>query len=129
MASHAVSGQDDVVWYLRITEEDLGHVVVLTVKGRVFSQTVADFAARLARVTSAGRRGLIVDFSAVDYINSEGLRTLEAAAERVRSSRGALVVCGLCPAVRTAFDLADSIAHLAIELSREAAVRYFSQRG
>jgi len=124
-----VSGQDDVVWYLCITEEDLGQMVVLTVEGRVFSQTVADFAARLASVASGVRRGLIVDFSAVDYINSEGLRTLEAAAKRVRSSRGELVVCGLSPALRTTFDLAGSIAHLAIEPSREAAVRYFSPRG
>ncbi|HEY1304555.1 MAG TPA: STAS domain-containing protein [Vicinamibacterales bacterium] len=123
-----MSGQDDVVWYLRITEEDLGQVVVLTVVGRVFSQTVSDFAARLARVTSGERRRLIVDFSAVDYINSEGLRTLEAAAKRVRSSRGELVVCGLTLVVRTAFDLAGSIAHLAIEPSREAAVRNFSER-
>lgn len=124
-----MSHQEDVVWCLRVTEEDLGQVVVLTVEGRVFSQTGSDFAARLARVTTAERRGLIIDFSAVDYINSEGLRTLEAAAERARSSRCEVVVCGLSPVIRTAFDLAGSSAHLTIEPSREAALRYFCQRG
>jgi anti-sigma B factor antagonist len=118
-----VNGNDDVVWYLRIDEQDLGSILVLTVLGRVFSATVSDFAARLAGVASPYPRALVVDFSGVDYINSQGLRVLEAAAERAEASTCQVVVCGLRPPVRTAFELAGSAARLAIESSREAALR------
>jgi anti-anti-sigma factor len=117
-----VSGNDDVVWYLRLEEKDLGSVLVLTVHGRVFSQTVADFSAHLARCDSRHCRAVIVDLSGVDYINSQGLSVLEGAATRARASQRELVVCGLQPPVRTAFDLADP-AGLTIEASRDAAVR------
>jgi len=117
-----VSGNDDVVWYLRLEEEDLGSVLVLTVHGRVFSQTVADFSAHLEGCDTRHFRAVIVDLSKVDYINSQGLRVLEGAATRARASQRELVVCGLQPPVRTAFDLAGP-AGLTVEASRDAALR------
>jgi len=119
-----VSGNDDVVWYLRLDEEDLGSVLVLTLHGRVFTQTIAAFAGHLAGCDARGHRALIVDLSGVDYMNSQGLRVLEAAATRSRASQRELVVCGLQPPVRTAFDLAGP-AGLTIESTREAALRRF----
>jgi len=122
-----VSGNDDVVWYLRLEEEDLGSVLVLTVHGRVFSQTVADFSAHLASCDSRHVRAVIVDLSEVDYINSQGLRVLEEVAARAQTSQRALVICGLQAPVRTAFDLAGP-AGLTIEASRDAAVRLVTRR-
>jgi anti-anti-sigma factor len=117
-----VSGNDDVVWYLRLEAEDLGSLLILTVRGRIFSETVADFAARLADCATRPDRALIVDLSQVDYINSQGMGVLEGAATRARASQRELVVCGLQPPVRTAFDLAGP-AGLTIEPTREAALR------
>ena len=122
-----MSGNDDVVWYLRLEEEDLGSVLVLTVHGRVFSQTVADFSAHLAACDTRHVRAVIVDLSDVDYISSQGLRVLEEAATRARASQCELVVSGLQPPVRTAFDLAGP-AGLTIEPSRDAAVRRVARR-
>jgi anti-anti-sigma factor len=119
-----VSGNDDVVWFLRLDEEDLGSVLVLTVHGRIFSQTVADFAAHLAGCERRLYRALIVDLSGVDYINSQGVQVLEAAATRARASQRELVACGFQPPVRTAFNLAGP-AGLTLESTREAAVRRF----
>jgi anti-anti-sigma factor len=116
-----VTGNGDVVWYLSITEEDLGSVLVLGGQGRVFSATVADLRHTLACDVS-GRRGVILDLSGVDYVNGAGLHIMETAAARMRSLGCELVVCGLCPVVRTAFELAGSIEHLTIESSRESAV-------
>lgn len=124
-----MTGHDDVVWYLRVAEEDLGAILILAVEGRVFSGSAGEFADRLARCQAGSRRDVIVDFSGVDYINSEGLRILESAVERVRTSGGEMIICGLSTVVRTAFELAGVAAHLKIEPSRDAAIRYFDQRG
>lgn len=114
---------DDVVWYLRLAEEDIGPVRVLTLHGRVFGATAADLAARLAGTSLEGRRALLLDLAGVDYINSGGLRILGDAAERARSFHCELVVCGLSAGVRTVFDLSGMSEKLTIEPSRDAALR------
>ena len=118
-----MTGDEASVWYLRMAEEDLGSVHVLVVEGRVSNATAGQLSERLMRPDSSRPRGLIVDLSNLEYINSVGLRVLEAAAARLHAAHCELVVCGLRPIVRTAFELAGSIAHLTIEPSRDAAVR------
>jgi anti-anti-sigma factor len=116
-----VIGNDGIVWHLRLQEEHLGTVVVLRLDGRVYSATSAELAAALARICTPDRRAVILDLAAVDYINGDGLRVIEAAAGRHPGTD--VIVCGLSPIVRTAFALAGSTAHVTIEPSREAALR------
>lgn len=124
-----MTSDDDVVWYLRVTEEDLGSVVVLVVEGRVSSATATDLDQALARPDTSRLRGLIVDLSGVDYINSVGLRVFKAAAARLQESECELVVCGLRPVVRAGFEMAGLIAHLTNEPSLEAAIRRLRGQG
>jgi anti-anti-sigma factor len=118
-----VSGNDGIVWYLRIQEEHLGTAVVLRLDGRVSNATTGDLAAALARFCTPDHRAVALDLSGVDYVNGEGLRIIEAAAAGHRARQGEVVVFGLTPIVRTAFDLAGATAQLSIEPSREAALR------
>lgn len=118
-----MSGNDGIVWYLRIQEEHLGTVVVLRLDGRVSNATTGDLAAALARFCTPDHRAVALDLSGVDYVNGEGLRIIEAAAAGQRARQGEVVVFGLTPIVRTAFDLAGATAQLSIEPSREAALR------
>jgi anti-anti-sigma factor len=117
-----LTGDESVVWYLRVSEEERGAVRILQVEGRISGATAAVLKQALDRVDPAGRRGVVVDLSGVDYVNSEGLRTLQAAAARLRSTGCELVACGVRPVVRTAFELAGVIEELAIEASRDAAM-------
>ena len=115
---------EGIVWYLRTSEETLGAVRIVVVEGRVSSATAPE----LGRVLSQPYphvRGVIVDLAAVDYVNGAGLRVFETAAERFEGSHTELVVCGLRPAVHTAFDLAGAIPNLAIAATRDAALRRF----
>jgi anti-anti-sigma factor len=116
-----LTAEDGTVWYLRVSEGDVGPVLVLVVEGRVSSATAGYLDRALARDIDR-LRGIIVDLSGVDYINSAGLPVIEAAAARMQGSHCELVVCGFHPIVRAAFELAGSIPHLATVLSREAAV-------
>lgn len=114
---------NDVVWYLRLAEEDVGPIRILTAEGRIFGSTAGALEARLTGAELRGRRALIVDLTGVDYINSRGLEILTDAAGRAVSTRCELIVCGLSAGVRTVFDLSGASAALIIEPSREAALR------
>ena len=118
-----MSGNDGIVWYLRIQEEDVGPVVVLRLDGRVSSATSGELARVLDRLCGGDWRALVIDLTAVDYINGQGLSVIEATATLLRSADRELIVFGLCPVVGTAFDLSGAIARVTVESSRESALR------
>ena len=94
-----MSGNDGTVWYLHIQEDDLGAALLLRLEGRVYNATAGDLAQTLDRVCASDRRAVLLDMSAVDYINGQGLSLLEATAVRLRAESRQLVVFGLCPVV------------------------------
>jgi anti-sigma B factor antagonist len=111
---------EGIVWYLRTSDEDVGSVRLVVVEGRVSSATAAELSRVLAGRVD-GPRKLVVDLTRVDYVNGAGLRAFETAAAALNGS-GELVVCGLQPPVRVAFDLAGDIPNLSIAPSRDAAL-------
>ena len=117
-----MSGNHGSVWYLRIQEDDLGGAVLVRLEGRVSSATSGDLARTLEECCAGDRPAVVMDLSAVDYINGQGLSLVEAAAIRLRKAGRQLIVFGLCPVVETAFDLSGALAEVAVERSREAAL-------
>ena len=118
---------DGIVWHLRVQEEHLGTVAVFRLEGRVYSATSAHLAAALARICTPGR-AVVLDLSAVDYINGEGLRVIEGAAARLRATQGEVIVFGLSPIVRTTFDLSGASEQVSIEESQVAALARVHER-
>ena len=117
-----MSGNDGTVWYLRIQEDVLSDALFLRVEGRVFNATTGDVARALDQFCTGNRRALVLDLSAVDYINGQGLSLVQSTAERLRMEHRELVVFGLCPVVETAFDLSGALARVTVERSRDAAL-------
>jgi anti-anti-sigma factor len=124
-----VSGNDGTVWHLHIQEDDLGAAVLLRLQGRVYNATSGDLARALDRFCAGDRRAVLLDLSAVDYINGRGLSLIEATAVRLRAEGRQLVVFGLCPVVETAFDLSGALAQVTVEASRDAALRRVGLNG
>ena len=118
-----MSGNDGTVWYLRIHEDVLSEALLLRLEGRVFNATTRDLARALDQFCTGSRRALLLDLSAVDYINGQGLSLVQAVADRLRKEHRELVVFGLSPVVETAFDLSGALAQIAVEPSRDAALR------
>jgi anti-anti-sigma factor len=118
-----VNGNDGTVWYLRTQEDDLGEAVLLRLEGRVYNATSGDLARALDRFCAGKRQAVLLDLSAVDYINGQGLTLVQAVAERLRMENRQLVVFGLCPVVETSFDLSGALAQVTVESSRDAALR------
>ena len=59
---------------MEIGEQRLGNLVVVQPEGRIDNTTSAEFQARLLAVLQRETADIVVDFSAVEYISSAGLR-------------------------------------------------------
>lgn len=84
--------------HLQIATRHLADTVVAQPAGRIDHQSAAEFEAALMPLVAeaAARRGaLVLDFSAVEYISSVGLRVLMVAAKLMRERQAELVVAAL----------------------------------
>jgi len=82
--------------------------IALFPHGRIDHATADDFRAALTPHLASCRAGgdrLVLDFSAVEYISSVGLRVLILASKQVKKQGGALAVCGLQSVVREIFEI------------------------
>ncbi len=79
----------------KITEHKQGTVVVLCVSGRLDASNSGVFEEKLLGLIAGGEHRFVIDFAALDYISSAGLRVLVIAAKRLAASRGAIVLSGL----------------------------------
>lgn len=105
---------------MELQQESVGDVTVLAVSGRVDSTTATAFQDQLISVMSAPQgRGVLIDFSRLDYISSAGFRVLLLGAKRAESTGSRLVLCGVSGKVRQLFDLGGFLDLFAIAASRE----------
>jgi len=107
---------------MQIDETRRDGVVIVAPVGRLDSTTSPELQARMDALDAAGHHRLVVDFSAVDYISSAGLRVLLTTARRVKDRRGGLALCGLGESVHQVFELAGFLPLFAIEAAVDAAV-------
>ena len=89
---------------MEISERRIGTLVVLRPEGRIDNTTSAEFQARLLAVVNEGTGDIVVDFSAVDYISSVGLRALMTAA-RLKTKERRLAATGLNAVVQEVFTI------------------------
>ena len=73
---------------LDISVQTLKRVDVVTVSGRVDSNTSPDLEAALEERMAEGRYNLVVDLSDVNYLSSAGLRTLVSALRTCKKKGG-----------------------------------------
>lgn len=118
---------------MEITESQYGDAVVLAVVGRIDQSTAPQFQSALLAVVGTRGACVVVDFGAVPYISSVGLRALMIAAKQAKANVLPLAVAGLSPDVNEVFEISrfnhvvrifDSVAVALGELSGEAAAAY-----
>jgi anti-sigma B factor antagonist len=91
---------------MQTTHRALGDVIVLAPVGRIDYLVAADFERALLPLLdpdSGSQRGLVIDFSGVDYISSVGLRVLMIATRSLRGRGARIAVAALQPAVQEIF--------------------------
>jgi anti-anti-sigma factor len=80
---------------------------------------------KITQVIDAGARNLLLDFSAVTYVSSAGLRTLVTTAKRLANSDGELILAGMNARVRNIFEISGLTSVLTIHLTKAEALSSF----
>ena len=89
-------------------------VTIVAFGGSLDSKTSPQAQQALDGICAAGTRKLLVDFTALDYISSAGLRVLLGAAKRLNGAGGALRLFGLNETVREVFQISGFSTILAV---------------
>jgi anti-sigma B factor antagonist len=104
--------------------QEYKRVAVVTLTGRIDSSSAADLEASLQDLINKGKRNLVLDMSAVEFLSSSGLRVIVNA---YKACRDVGQLCVAQPSERAASSL--SIAGIdklfTIYPSREAAIASF----
>lgn len=93
---------------MQLTSRAFADTLVAAATGRIDHHSAADFEAALAPLLLRARDAhlhLVLDFAAVDYISSVGLRVLMIAARQQREAKTQLVVTALQPVVAEIFTI------------------------
>jgi anti-sigma B factor antagonist len=92
-----------VLFAIQVSQVGLWSVVAVT--GELELGTAPRLRQQVVSLVGEGRRHLVVDLAAVDFVDSLGLGVLVSALKRVRAHGGELRVAGPSPRVRSLFEL------------------------
>ncbi len=101
------------------TQQD---ITIIAIAGNLDSNTSPVAQQAIEGVLAAGTKKLVVDFSALDYISSAGLRVLLGAAKKLQGSGGALRLFGLNETVREVFEISGFSKILVVRASEAEAL-------
>src|ERR1041385_9203188 len=80
---------------LDLKEEKKGNVTILKLKGRLDAITSPPIEKYIFECINNGCRQILLDFSAVDYLSSAGMRMLLATTKKLKTLSGKLVLCSV----------------------------------
>ena len=89
---------------MEIGERRDGDILILGPAGRIDNDSSPDFQARLLSALTPGA-AVLIDFSAVEYISSAGLRALMMGSKQAKTSNRRLAVAALGPVVKEIFEI------------------------
>ena len=70
---------------MQVNESKNGDIVVLSVSGRLDSNTSLDFEEKVIASIKSGERKVVLDFGTLEYISSAGLRVLLKATREAKA--------------------------------------------
>ena len=111
--------------FMDITTRTERDVTVVALAGNLDSNSSPQAQQAIDGILAGGVRKLAVDFTALDYISSAGLRVLLGAAKRLNGAGGALHLFGLNETVREVFDISGFSAILAVSATEADALKGF----
>ncbi len=107
---------------MTIATETTPTATIVALQGQLNSANAGTIEAEVLGLVSGGARNLVLDFAALDYISSAGLRMVLVVAKRLKQEGGLLVLCGMQPHVREVFDISGFLAILNVEPGRAEAL-------
>jgi anti-anti-sigma factor len=90
---------------VKISHDEQDGVVVVRFEGNLDTNTAPEAQDTLGGFVAEGASKVLVDFAALDYISSAGLRVLLATTKKMRGTGGHLRLCGLNETVAEVFEI------------------------
>ena len=84
---------------LSLVTDVRGAASVVTVSGRVDSETAPQLDGALAQLAAGGQNKIVLDLKGVDYMSSAGLRSIVKAAQAAQKSGGELRLAAVSDSV------------------------------
>lgn len=106
---------------MQINSKACGEFTVVQMEGRLDAETAADFETEVCGLLDAGALGFILDFQALSYISSIGLRAILTCAKKIKVVNGKLALCGLTGGVLQVIEMSGFDTFLNIFDTAEAA--------
>ena len=108
---------------MEITTQEIKHVELITVKGRVDSVEAARLVTALESANRRGKHKIVMDMSEVEYMSSAGFRALgDAQRNSQRHQRGEVILSCVPTQIREALELVGFTEYFRIEDSLPAAI-------
>ena len=114
-------------WKLDIASEQGTGVLVVAVAGRLGADSSGRLQDVLLEAIDAGNRRIVVDLTAVDYLNSAGASALDVAFQHMTHAGGRLMFCGMQEPVRLVLDMTGLLASVTPVATRSEALRELGQ--
>lgn len=81
------------------------NATVMTVSGRMDAVTAPQYESMVNQLISGGETAFVIDFSALDYISSAGLRALLVTAKLLKGKGGQIRFSNVTGTVKEVFDI------------------------
>jgi stage II sporulation protein AA (anti-sigma F factor antagonist) len=98
------------------------NAAVVSIKGRMDAISSPEFEKELSELMAEGQKDFIIDFGELDYISSAGLRSILAAAKKLESKEGKLLLSSLKDMVKEVFEISGFTAIIPVYESVESAL-------
>lgn len=110
---------------MEVTTQEINHVELITVRGRVDSVEAVRLAKALESASRRGKHKIVVDMSEVEYMSSAGFRALgDAQRNSQRQQRGEVVLARVPAPIHEALELVGFTEYFHIEDSVRAALAF-----
>ena len=110
---------------MEIATQEIKHIELITVRGRVDSVEAAGLAHALESALRRGKYKIVVDMSLVEYMSSAGFRALgDAQRNSQRHHRGEVVLAQVPPLIHEALELVGFTEYFHMEDSVAAALAF-----
>jgi anti-sigma B factor antagonist len=90
---------------MKIEPTELDKAVLLKVTGRMDAENAHEFEEACQNWIARGSKHLIADLDDLQYVSSMGLRCFLSVAQKLQSSSGSLILCGLHGLPRQVFEM------------------------
>ena len=108
-----------------IKTAEAGDVSVLELAGHLDTNTSPDAESAINALIDGGATKLLINFSALEYISSAGLRILLATGKKLKAAGGDLRICSLNDTVQEVFDISGFSSILAVSKDQDEALSSF----